>query len=361
MHAMLRRCFDLKMHNVGMQGRLFDALVVPVLNYGCEVWGPDYLSKLSTMQGGDEAELMHMAFIRQMLGVRKSTSKAAMMHETGRRPLCAAWLKQCLNFYNKIIARDPDDIVRQALMEDIQSTSVDSWSRHLSCCLQRVNCQSAIDAIMVGEEVDVEECVEELVDFQIAHFWKDLPDAPETPVRAQPDDARTGFKLLTYDRWFRTDDPILPFTKALVHRERITAVARFRMGSHALGVETGRWGVNVNGRRVMVERSKRLCLCCRLGERDDELHVLSCPSLEPLRKKHMGPYIDPKPQNIDDETINRIMNGQLADNLPRFWNKFALFLIDVESHRPKLEKSLRIQNLWAAMASRLLDGTCPEQ
>ena len=38
--GMVRRCEVMGIQNVGVRVRLFDALVRPVLLYGCEVWGP---------------------------------------------------------------------------------------------------------------------------------------------------------------------------------------------------------------------------------------------------------------------------------------------------------------------------------
>ena len=49
MYALLRRCSELDIHNVALKCRLFDALVRPVLCYGCELWGPSTLSKHKLM------------------------------------------------------------------------------------------------------------------------------------------------------------------------------------------------------------------------------------------------------------------------------------------------------------------------
>ena len=40
---MFRRCYTMGVHNVKTQLHLFDSLVRPILNFGCEVWGPSIL------------------------------------------------------------------------------------------------------------------------------------------------------------------------------------------------------------------------------------------------------------------------------------------------------------------------------
>jgi hypothetical protein len=86
MFALVRRCYELNIHNVYTRCRLFDSLVVPILNYGCEVWGPSNLVRGSKLLSGvrEEVEKMHISFLRQCLGVRRSTSAAIIMHELGR-------------------------------------------------------------------------------------------------------------------------------------------------------------------------------------------------------------------------------------------------------------------------------------
>ena len=71
-------------------------------------------------------------------------------------------------------------------------------------------------------------------------------------VRAQHDDSHSGFKLLTYHYWFKSsygsDQPV-GFIQHLNNRNKISTIARYRMGSHSLAVETGRWGVLIDGKK----------------------------------------------------------------------------------------------------------------
>ena len=57
---------------------LFDTLIKPILLCACEIWG----SKM-----GKEIEIMHINFIKTVLGVKPSTNTCLLYAETGRFPL----------------------------------------------------------------------------------------------------------------------------------------------------------------------------------------------------------------------------------------------------------------------------------
>jgi len=64
--------------NIRHKFELFDKLLLPILNYGCEVWGfhPD-----------KAVERLHVQFCKQILHVEKNTQNAFVYSELGRMPL----------------------------------------------------------------------------------------------------------------------------------------------------------------------------------------------------------------------------------------------------------------------------------
>jgi hypothetical protein len=90
MFAMSRRCHELDLHNVFIKCRLFDELGKPILNHGSEIWGSGTLcSGYSLTDSGFSKDLenLHKGFLRQSLGLRKSTSGFVLMTEFIRHPL----------------------------------------------------------------------------------------------------------------------------------------------------------------------------------------------------------------------------------------------------------------------------------
>jgi hypothetical protein len=58
--ALRCRCAELRIFDPALQCQLFDALVKPVLSYGCEVWS-DHMAR-------EQLEVVHRAFLKSSLG-----------------------------------------------------------------------------------------------------------------------------------------------------------------------------------------------------------------------------------------------------------------------------------------------------
>lgn len=336
MYAMFRRCYELGIHNLSMQGHLFDTLVKPVMNYGCEVWAAEQLSSDKAIKGDGPAELLHFAFLRQSFGVRKSTARAIMLTEAGCGFMNQAWIKQCLNFFNKMIARGADDLVHISMEEDLSLTrggSKQTWSHHISTCIRRLNDgEELAKQFLEYNFCDAPLLVAEFGKLQMQTAWKQShdDDGGDVAVRSIPDSEREGFKHATYQGWFKPEgDTVSGYLHCLHNRDNIKALTRYRMGSHSLGIETGRWCV-VDGKRQCIPRSMRICKMCTDGQRDDEVHVLTCHAYKHLRCKHFKnqDYFDS--YVIDDGTIRQTMNGQN-------WSVLASYILDVDAYRAKRE------------------------
>ncbi len=74
-----RRCAELRIFDPTLQCQLFDALVKPVLRYGCEVWS-DHMAR-------EQLEVVHRGFLKSSLGVSTTTSSYIVLAEFGMFPL----------------------------------------------------------------------------------------------------------------------------------------------------------------------------------------------------------------------------------------------------------------------------------
>ena len=71
--------------------QLFDHSVVPILLYGCEVWGMRIMISLKSLE-----------FCRMVLHANKSTSKCMIYGELGRLPLVIKIKEMMANFWIKL-------------------------------------------------------------------------------------------------------------------------------------------------------------------------------------------------------------------------------------------------------------------
>jgi hypothetical protein len=86
--ALRQRCADLKINDPAIVCQLFDALVMPVLSYGCELWVDEPTTK--------SLEAIHRSFLKSLLGVNDTTPNRIVLAEFGRFPLILFWRQQAL-------------------------------------------------------------------------------------------------------------------------------------------------------------------------------------------------------------------------------------------------------------------------
>ena len=70
--------FDKVSFDISTKLSLFDSMIVPILTYGCEVWG---------VYNYKEVNKLHIRFCKYLLGVKKQTPTYAVYGELCRVPL----------------------------------------------------------------------------------------------------------------------------------------------------------------------------------------------------------------------------------------------------------------------------------
>ena len=329
-HMLFRRCYSMGIHNVHMQLHLFDSLVRPVMNYGCELWAPYAMSVKGVANGGGEAEVWHLSVLRQSLGVRKSVPTPILMRELGRNPLYISWLKQTLGFWNNICCRADDDLVKMSLQESLDfgmAGQRNGWVFKLNVALRHMGC----DMILSMDKLDVDLYQSKARDSWNNLHYKDLGNSCQ--VRDINDYEHKGFKLITHNKWFAPDkwDLKKSFVYHLFDHEQIRAVAQFRMGVHWLNIEILRM---LKGAHVA--RSMRTCLCCPCNAREDEMHIFECACYNDIRRRYQKIFaIDFSDDSsvYNDEQARYLMNG---DGSCEFWETFANFILKCKKRREDL-------------------------
>ena len=70
--------------------KLFDTSIVPILLYGCEVWG---------FEDPEMIEVYHRSFLRKLLGVHRTAPNCMIYGETGRYPLKFQIKRRMIRFW----------------------------------------------------------------------------------------------------------------------------------------------------------------------------------------------------------------------------------------------------------------------
>ena len=331
LRALLGRCYRLKIHNPNLQGHLFDALVRPLLCYGCEIWGPDAAADPckpgKSLAGSTADKDVHLVFARQSLGVGARTPVHPLLAELGRQPMAAAWLRAIAKLWNRALKRNPDDYLRLALGANVHEATRRGaqhrgmWAFEFTTCLARLGLEGAWGAPTAPTPIDLG-----ALGRAIKERWKEqgLRDVDEgcragATVREIPDSASRGFMIATHERWFQADCGWVrkdTFGFHLQSHRAVRTVARMRLGMHCLAIQSGRM---VGGQKV--PRDQRTCPCCQ-AQREDEFHlVVECPAYQAHRESHRELLTRPG-EGWTDNAFRERMNPKTKMG----WEDLASFL-----------------------------------
>ena len=232
---------------------LYSAMVQPILEYGCEIWGVKCYSTL---------ERIPLKFCKDMLGLPLNASNIAVYGETGTYP---QWLRnyyRAVKYYVRIHNSAPCLVVDA--LELLKKTSGRNWNNTLCGILKQYEpCQSTtaseISLLGVGRGLQ-----ESFITKWKEDLWNDKRISG-------------GNKLRTY-RSFKVVFAWEHYLSAVTNRSHLTALARFRTSCHSLEIETGRY------HKPPIPCEQRVCRICKSGEVEDEHHfVLDCQPLDHLR------------------------------------------------------------------------------
>ena len=262
--------------------KLFDALILPVASYGCQVWLPytSILKSLTSKSDGilskisqDPLERVHISFLKWTIGVGKYTSNAAVWGDSGRYPLAIELLEQVYAYRKRLEQLDADDssaLVRHAFAE--QRLLNLTWFSSLRNFQSDLRSESGLVELSPKQSKQSARSV-----FQSC--WD----------RERQQNRKLSFYNSIKDE-FEIENYLQNST--LKHRQ-IKCIAQIRTSSHRLNIETGRHGVDK--RNNVLNRVCHHC-CDQTYLKDfvelpffapiyeDESHVLqSCPRYDDLR------------------------------------------------------------------------------
>jgi hypothetical protein len=276
--------------NANVMLRLFNAVVLPNLTFGCEVWGPwilhiDGAASHDTWLHGfhdhpaqNVVDQVRMAFARTLLGLPSGTPLWNILRELGWYPLQVYVARQLVKFMNKLWDLPASTLARRAMLE--------SWQAFLDGRCPDGWC-ARVHTFLVAAGVPPKDHLQE--DNRIPRYdanvvWQTLRHACHQVymlpgLTSKLAAYHTDFALPLDARarrrgWRRAMHLDLPLP---VHKVKL--LTRFRLSCHHLAVETGRWS--------SVAIDNRTCQLCRSGAVQDEHHILFvCSAILHVRNRY---------------------------------------------------------------------------
>ena len=244
--------------------RLFDSLVGSVLSYASEVWG---------YHKAENIERVHTRFCRSKLGVKRSTNTAGLYMELGRFPLMIFRQIRMLTYWTKLIKSDDPllratyTMLRDDANQNIKYYDNQNWAFHIKSLLEQLGFAN------VWREQDL------LTAIPLTQIRQRLIDQATQSIIASVNDSR---KLVLYRR-YKKDMKIEKYLSSISNKKYKIALSKFRLSSHSLSIETGRY--------ADISVDERICNFCNMRKIEDEFHfLLVCPHYTDLRRKYLKRY-----------------------------------------------------------------------
>ena len=296
-HNLWRKAGELKVsRQIGSMLRLFQAYVMPAGMYGAQLWGTAYLDVSAPFQSSIEQR--RLAFLRRLMGLRGSTDRFVLLHETGCKPFVLYWWGCVLRFYNKLVdveRQGSSPVLTDALASDCQLAAAgcsSCWVAELCKALRGLGPEGDgwAQAVLDGRPLDAAGVRRAVGEALLVRPWQD---------------EGAGAKRTQYGQLCNPDrkQPRIPrYIDAALSRHQVRQIARFRTSNHNLRVETGRWDGEPRRERVCTRCSSPWCDLRQelgwLGQAgaegkpiDDETHALfDCEATSACRQGHQHVY-----------------------------------------------------------------------
>ena len=126
-------------NNVKLSLKLFGSLIMPILSYSSEVWGPTLLkglndNNLMALCNKPTVESIHVKFCKYILGVHRKATNAAVIAELGSYPIMIEIACKAVKFWIHLQNYNQNSLVFKCLLENYDQfyKGKDCWIKSIS-------------------------------------------------------------------------------------------------------------------------------------------------------------------------------------------------------------------------------------
>ena len=235
---------------------LFDKMVLPIIMYGCEIWGYENLALL---------EKLNLKAIKFILHLNKSTKTAMVYGESGRCPLNILAKVRMVGFWADIVvnANKMSNHI-YCLLRELHDNG--TFSSPWLLAIRTILIEAGLECVWNNNSFSSKESLLKIIKSQLVtkfklHWRNELEESS---------------KCLLYKN-FKQDTALERIIISLPEPLAFILI-KFRCSNHKLPIELGR--------KFGIERNERLCTKCNMNSIGDEFHLIfECPSLQVERNK----------------------------------------------------------------------------
>ena len=281
---------------------LFDQMVVPVLVYGCEIWGHEDCKSL---------ENVHLKFCKYILGVKKATPSSMVYGELGRFPIDIVIKCRMVLYWVNILNSDERKLNRKmynVLFRLYQDNMYKSpWLSYIHRTLDECGLgfvwQQQADIYLFNREWIKLTLKRVLQDMFIQEWNVQVTNSPKCSEYA------------TY-KMELTLEPYLIKNSKEIYRY----IVKLRTSNHNLPIEKGRY--------CNIDRKDRICTLCEGNKLGDEYHyIMECSFFTELRKKFVPKYYRERPNMLKFiQLMQRVNESKCCYRLSRLFKSIVTHL-----------------------------------
>ena len=271
---------------------LFDKMIMPILLYGCEIWGYSNIDCL---------EIFYRKFLKDVLKLNSQTTNCMVYGETGRTPLSVTVNSRMVCFWHKISVNSNKNKLTSKLLYLIkhlyeQNLYFSPWLKKVENILNLCGMRN----VWLNPELFNPNWIKKAIDLKLLDMYKQ--DWYSKVSRRN--------SCINY-RIFKTNFEMEKYLMLLDCSDRIN-ICRFRCRNIKAPVVT----LGYTNRNIPYEN--RLCTICNLNEVGDEFHyIIRCPALQLHRSRYISNYYIRNP-NIAISQLFQSNNVNVLKKLAKF-------------------------------------------
>ena len=265
---------------------LFDRILLPIVTYGCEVWGFSNIDLL---------ERFHLKFCKYILKIRRTSPNFMVYGELGRYPISVDIKVRTIMYWANLVQPKREKLPSKLYMLAVKFDL--PWVKNVKkifddCGLSYIwNNQSFVNRNWLKSHVKM------ILMDQYKQFWNgEVFNSP---------------KGLNY-RIFKNELEYERYLDVLSTNDRIL-LTKFRTCNFKLPIETGRW--------QNIPRNQRKCQICSKDEIGNEYHYLfNCNSdvISNARMKYLPIFYTQRPNTYKFTTLFNTKDEILLKKLCKF-------------------------------------------
>ena len=274
-----------------IQLHLFDSCVVPILLYGCEVWGFSNI---------DALEVIHNQFCKKLLHLNRSTSNCMVLGELGRHKLEKYIQQRMLNYWAHLVTSDSNKI-SYALFNKVSQSHNNGdynskWLSTIHTVLKNIDMEYLIHR---NREFIYPSILKSHFNIKLNHYHSDV-------WLNKVNEIGNG----SFYRIIKSDLSFESYLSTLESQYHIP-LCKYKTCNHKLPIVTGRY--------QNIDREKRICPLCHDGKIGDEIHyLLECDFFKAERDIYLDEIYLSQPIDNLVKGLFTTDNSQILIKLSKF-------------------------------------------